>query len=67
MTVDIDFILRQPTPANALMGDKIRMETKAGIFYDKDGNSVMTIGNYKEEMTKNAITYKSEPSREDMR
>lgn len=58
--MDVDFILRHPTPANALMGDKIRLETKAGIFYDKDGN-------YKEEMTKNAITYKSEPSREDMR
>ena len=65
--MDVDFILRHPTPANALMGDKIRLETKSGIFYDKDGNSVMTIGNYKEEMTKNAITYKSEPSREDMR
>ena len=52
--MDVDFILRHPTPANALMGDK-------------DGNPVMTIGNYKEEMTKNAITYKSEPSREDMR
>ena len=65
--MDVDFILRHPTPANALMGDKIRLETKVGIFYDKDGNSVMTIGNYKEEMTKNTITYKSEPSREDMR
>ena len=50
----VDFILRNPTPANALMGDK-------------DGNSVMTIGNYKEEMTKNASTYKPEPSREDLR
>ena len=58
--MDVDFILRHPTPANALMGDKIRLKTKAGIFYDKDGN-------YKEEMTKNAITYKSEPSREDLR
>ena len=58
--MDVDFILCHPTPANALMGDKIRLETKSGIFYDKDGN-------YKEEMTKNAITYKSEPSREDMR
>ena len=58
--MDIDFILRNPTPANALMGDKIRLETKVGIFYDKDGN-------YKEEMTKNASTDKSEPSREDMR
>lgn len=67
MTVDIDFILRHPTPANALMGDKIRLETKVGIFYDKDGNSVMTIGNNKEEMTKNASTDKSEPSREDLR
>lgn len=38
MTVDIDFILRNPTPASALMGDKIRLKTKAGIFYDKDGN-----------------------------
>ena len=51
--MDIDFILRNPTPANALMGDKIRLETKAG--------------NYKEEMTKNASTDKSEPSREDLR
>ena len=65
--MDIDFILRHPIPANALMGDKIRLETKAGIFYDKDGNSVMAIGNYKEEMTKNASTDKSEPSREDLR
>ena len=38
--MDIDFRRRQPTPANALMGDKIRLETKAGIFYDKDGNLV---------------------------
>ena len=52
--MDIDFILRHPTPANALMGDK-------------DGNPVMTIGNYKEEMTKNASTDKPEPSREDLR
>lgn len=58
--MDVDFILRHPTPANALMGDKIRLKTKAGIFYDKDGN-------YKEEMTKNASTDKSEPSREDLR
>lgn len=58
--MDIDFILRNPTPANALMGDKIRLETKASIFYDEDGN-------YKEEMTKNASTDKSEPSREDLR
>ena len=58
--MDVDFILRHPTPANALMGDKIRLETKVGIFYDKDGN-------YKEEMTKNASTDKSEPSREDLR
>ena len=65
--MDVDFILRHPTPANALMGDKIRLKTKAGIFYDKDVNSVMTIGNYKEEMTKNASTDKSEPSREDLR
>ena len=65
--MDVDFILSQPTPANALMGDKIRLETKVGIFYDKDGNSVMTIGNCKEEITKNASTDKSEPSREDMR
>ena len=65
--MDVDFILRHPTPANALMGDKIRMETKVGIFYDKDGNPVMAIGNYKEEMTKNASTNKSEPSREDLR
>ena len=65
--MDVDFILRRPTPANALMGDKIRLETKVGIFYDKDGNPVMTIGNYKEEMTKNASTDKSEPSREDLR
>lgn len=65
--MDIDFILRHPTPANSLMGDKIRLKTKAGIFYDKDGNSVMTIGNYKEEMTKNASTDKFEPSREDLR
>lgn len=52
--MDIDFILRHPIPANALMGDKA-------------GNSVITIGNYKEEMTKNASTDKSEPSREDLR
>ena len=65
--MDVDFILSQPTPANELMGDKIRLETKVGIFYDKEGNSVMTIGNHKEEMTKNASTDKSEPSREDMR
>ena len=65
--MDIDFILRNPTPTNALIGDKIRLETKVSIFYDKDGNSVMTIGNYKEEMTKNASTDKSEPSREDLR
>lgn len=65
--MDIDFILRHPIPANALMGDKIRLKTKAGIFYDKDGNSVMAIGNYKEEMTKNASTNKPEPSREDLR
>ena len=58
--MDIDFILRHPIPANALMGDKIRLKTKAG-------NSVMAIGNYKEEMTKNASTDKSEPSREDLR
>lgn len=58
--MDVDFILSQPTPANALIGDKIRLETKVGIFYNKDGN-------YKEEMTKNASTDKSEPSREDMR
>ena len=57
--MDVDFILSQPTPANALIGDKIRLKTKAGIFYDKDGNSVMTIGNCKEEMTKNASTDKS--------
>lgn len=58
--MDVDFILRHPTPANALIGDKIRLKTKAGIFYDKDGN-------YKEEMTKNASTNKPEPSREDLR
>lgn len=51
--MDIDFILRHPIPANALMGDKIRLKTKAG--------------NYKEEMTKNASTNKPEPSREDLR
>lgn len=65
--MDVDFILRHQTPANALMGDKIRLKTKAGMFYDKDGNLVMTIGNYKEEMTKNASTDKPEPSREDLR
>lgn len=58
--MDIDFILRHPTPANALMGDKIRLWFSAG-------NSVMAIGNYKEEMTKNASTNKPEPSREDLR
>lgn len=65
--MDVDFILRFPTPANAIMGDKIRLKTKAGILYDEDGNPVMAIGNYKEEMTKNASTNKPEPSREDLR
>lgn len=52
--MDVDFILCHQTPANALMSDK-------------DGNPVITIGNCKEEMTKNASTDKSEPSREDLR
>lgn len=65
--MDVDFILRFPTPANAIMGDKIRLKTKAGILYDEDGKPVMTIGNYKEAMTKNDSTDKSEPSREDLR
>lgn len=65
--MDVDFILRSPTPANAIMGDKIRLKTKAGMFYDEDGNPVMTIGNYKEAMTKNASTDESEPRREDLR
>lgn len=40
---------------------------KSGILYDEDGDIVMTIENYKEEMTKNASTDESEPSREDLR
>lgn len=62
----VKIIQNCPTHATVIMSDGSIMLTKSGVLYDEDEDVIMTIGNYKEAMTKNASTDESEPRREDL-